>query len=433
MEEANQVLGKREQLSVAFSTEQGYHAFLWRTKGGGMLHELNDQPKLFNVSPRDREPLLVWIETALLKSGCRIIYRSSARKAPFRFTFETPVGERLGIIAYAFLANSTMTKNRPADEHRFQVKYGAKTGEENVLWQDPYGLYTTLFFGIDPELGIFVGADPVLHSPTKFFISIEFKNSHVQEILRKNWHAWERERRSSNFDSPIEVLVGGTAEAFLNYIKFEREALCEDQGHRQLIAERIPGQQEIILPEEAVIAVPTLEINRLHSLAQEFELSEFEVLDLIGQQRRLKMAVRGWVAEKHLYKELEAIPGVEDLAHLDEEGGPDLRLRFEGSRPLAIECKNVLRLTTKNNEPRMDFQRTRASKFDPCSRYYGIDDFDVVAACLHAVTEKWQYKYIVPSDLAGHKSCIGKLSNNVKVDDKWTSKAQEVLRIAAGR
>jgi hypothetical protein len=41
---------------------------------------------------------------------------------------ETPAGERTGIVAYAFLANNTPTKNRPKDEHRFQIKYGGDLG-----------------------------------------------------------------------------------------------------------------------------------------------------------------------------------------------------------------------------------------------------------------------------------------------------------------
>jgi len=124
------------------------------------------------VLARDREPLIAFIVDALERDGCRIIHRPLGDQAPFRITFETPSGERLGIIAYAFLANTKLTRNRPQDEHRFQVKYGSKDGKLHALWQDPFGLYVTLFLGINPEQGFFVGADPVLHSPTKFFISV---------------------------------------------------------------------------------------------------------------------------------------------------------------------------------------------------------------------------------------------------------------------
>ncbi len=73
-------------------------------------------------------------------------------------------------MAYAFFANSQPTRNRPPDEHRFQVKYSSKTKGLHRLWQDPYMLYTTLLVGIDPERGIFVGADPVLHSCANYQI-----------------------------------------------------------------------------------------------------------------------------------------------------------------------------------------------------------------------------------------------------------------------
>ena len=110
------------------------------------------------------------------------------------------------------------------------------------------------------------------------------------------------------------------------------------------------------------------------------------------------------------------------------EGQPDVRLRFERGRWLRIECKNVLRQTAAGNVPRVDFQRTRAAKSDPCSRYYRPGDFDVVAACLHAVTEKWEFRYVLPSHLEPHGKCRGKLASNVRVDGRWTEDAQTVLR-----
>ena len=191
----------------------------------------------YRVLARDRQPLVDFIVEAMRGAGCRMLHIPPANVAPFRFTFETPAGERLGIIAYAFLANSKETKNRPKDEHRFQVKYGSKgDGKQQPIFHDPYSLYTTLFLGINPEQGFFVAADPWLHNPTKFFISIEFKEDEAGAVLKNGWSAWERDRRSGS-DEPIEVLVGGTAEHFLRYVYFERDALREDQGHRHWLAE----------------------------------------------------------------------------------------------------------------------------------------------------------------------------------------------------
>jgi len=112
----------------------------------------------FSVSRRQKEPLLVFILSSLESCGCRILRYSGAGEAPFRIGFEAPDGERIGIIAYAFFAHSRVTRNRPADEHRFQVKYGPNTGELHELWQDPFGLYTTqtehweLTFALTSEL-----------------------------------------------------------------------------------------------------------------------------------------------------------------------------------------------------------------------------------------------------------------------------------------
>jgi hypothetical protein len=370
--------------------------------------------RTYRVSSGDRKPLLDFMLQALHGAGCRILFSSPPSEAPFRITFETPQGERLGIVAYAFLANSRLTKNRPADEHRFQLKYGSKDGLLHDLWQDPFGLYTTLLVGINPELGFFVGGDPVLHSPTRLFISIEFKQHQVDQILDKGWHVWERERKKAP-EEPVEVLVGGRPESFLSYVRLEREALGEDQGHRHLLAEK------------ALQHRPTV-----HQLTREFELSETEVLDLIESAHRLKVAVRGSVAEEHLFRQLRTLPEIRSCVHLTGDG-PDLRVRLAGGRELTIECKNVLRKQDREGQARLDFQRTRAAKSDPCSRYYSPGDFDVVAACLHAITERWEFRFALPTGLEPHAKCPGKLSSNVHIDGRWSKDPLQALRAAALR
>ncbi|HET8798561.1 MAG TPA: hypothetical protein VFO89_12785 [Thermoanaerobaculia bacterium] len=391
--------------------------------------EPNETYKTYRVSRHHRQPLLTFITEALEACGCRIIRASDAGTAPFRISFATPEDERMGIVAYAFLANSRLTTNRPVDEYRFQLKYGSKVGGAHEIWQDPYGLYTTLLVGISPSEGFFVGADPVLHNPTKHFISIELKKRNVEAILEAGWTSWERERRSGSHD-PIEVLVGGRPKSFLDYVRFERDAVGEDQGHRQLLAER---QKERRLPSPPIGHGSSPSPEYVHELTRELELTEIEVLDLITRARRLKMAVRGWVAEEHLFRKLRGVRGVTDCERLDIEGGADISLRFEGSDPLVVECKNVLRQTLKDGRPRVDFKRTRTSLSDPCTRYYGIDDFDVVAACTHAVTQRWEYSFNLPRLMDPHRTCRGKLSDKVVIDDRWTSDIRGILGKAARR
>jgi len=366
---------------------------------------------------------------ALEACGCQIIRASDPDVAPFKISFTTPEGERMGILAYAFFANSELTKNRPDDEYRFQLKYGPKTGEMQEIWQDAYGLYTTLLLGISPKERFFVGADPVLHNPTKHYISIEFKERHVAAIQKTGWTSWERDRRSGSHE-PVEVLVGGKPKSFLDYIRFEREAVGEDQGHRQLLAEL---QKDRRLPQPQIIAAEGAPAGYVHELSQELELSEVEVLDLIASARRLKMAVRGWVAEEHLYRMLRKVRGVSDCQRLDIEGGADISLRYRGSDPLLVECKNVLRETRKDGLARLDFQRTRASKADPCTRYYSKNDFDIVAACLHSVTQRWEYSFSLTSSLDAHAKCQGKLSERVVLDTRWSQDIRGILGQAVGQ
>lgn len=387
----------------------------------------------FSVKRSAREPLVRWMLEALELAGCRILHFSEPDRAPFRITFETPMGERMGIVAYAFFANSKEIKNRPPDEHRFQVKYGSEDGRHHEIWQDPFELYTTLFFGINLDEGFFVAADPVLHSPTRFFISLEFKERDAEAILERGWTSWERTKKDQHHNEyPREVLVGGTQEHFLRLIRFERAAKGLDPGHRQLLAEKIADKPEILRPSIAIETGKTLETHVPHAVAEELELSQAEILDLIQSAPRLKMAVRGWVAEAHLEKQLATVPGIEECVRLEEEGGADLRLRYRGSRPLHVECKNVLRQRLADGTIKLDFQRTRASKEDPCSRFYAPEDFDLVAACLHSCTERWEFRYAPTRGLDPHKNCPGKLSNLVRIDDRWIEDVTRVLAAAAG-
>jgi hypothetical protein len=389
----------------------------------------------FGVSPHGRAPLLEFIEDALRAGNCAIVHRSSDKEAPFRISFVTPWGERMGIIAYAFTANARLTKNRPSNEHRFQVKYGSKDGRLHSLWQDPFGLYTTLFLGINPENGFFVGADPVLNSPTRFFISKEFKQEHVNEVLTSGWHAWERDQRRAQVADPVEVLVGGTREHFLRYVLFEREVRGEDQGHRQLVAERFAN--ETLHPSASALTVgqgpmPWVSSERMHALEKEFELGSGDILELIAQAPRLKMAVRGWVAERHLQEALSAIEEVRVVEPLEQDGQPDFRVEMRGGRrAILVECKNVLRTTDRYGHPRVDFMRTRASPTDPCSRYYSTADFDVLAACLHASTERWEFAARPTIEMPAHRTCAGKLDNRLVVDERWHRDLAAVLSAAA--
>jgi len=230
---------------------------------------------------------------------------------------------------------------------------------------------------------------------------------------------------------PIEVLVGGTRETFLDLVRFERAAAGLSPGDRQLL-----GEKRALIEATRKDAEFSASVNlaAMHPLLREFELSADEVLELIATAKRLKMAVRGWVAEEHLCSTLARVDGITHCERLDDEGGPDLLIRYMDGPNLTVECKNVLRVPNKTkNLPRIDFQRTRAAKGDPCSRYYAPIEFDVVAGCLHAITEQWEFRYAIPSTLDAHQKCPGKLASNVLVDERWLSDPRAVFEAAAAQ
>lgn len=393
----------------------------------------------YSVNAVARRPLVEYMTSALMDAGCSIIHSSSPDRAPFVIAFETPSGERLGIIAYAFLATRTPTKNRPSDERSFQIKYGGKESYQDnnshELWQDPLGMFTTLLVGIDLENGFCVSADPIVHSPTKFFIRVEFKDEHAEAIRTRGWHAWERAKRTTPIDAPrVETLIGATKAKFLDLIRFERAARGLDPGNRLILGEG----HAFSLPKSAAFPrsgnTLVMHLAEVHPLVKQFGMPSDEILDLIDSARRLKMAVRGWVAEEHLRSTLANTPGITHCERLDEEGGPDLRVSFKHGPLLTVECKNVAREADKNGHPRIDFQRTRAAKGNPCSRYYEPTEFDVVAACLHAVTSEWDFRYALPTSLPVHKTCEGRISSNIRVNEHWSVAPQDVfLSIYAAR
>jgi hypothetical protein len=379
--------------------------------------------KSYSVSRSDKEPLRTFILEALEMRQCRIVHASEADRAPFYVVFDTPTGERHGVLIYAFFANTKQIKSRPPDEHRFQVKYGGNLRGVLEIAIDPHKLITTLFLGIDIAEGIFVAADPQMNTPAPMSRSIEFKREHVEVIQQNSWTAWERDRRpGKSKDRPTailedfrtEILVGGRQERLLDLIALERIAGGLDPGERHLIADKLRDIKSDAASDS-------------HSVLRELEISSEALFDLIDTTGRLKMAVRGWVAEKHLFDALKDVKGVSECKRLVADGEPDISLRWKGGAPLLIECKNTLRTTYADGRPKVDFQRTRASKGDPCSRYYRPGDFPILAACLHAVTEKWEFRFALTADLEPHKECHGRITNMIGVAEPIFSESAEKM------
>ncbi len=295
--------------------------------------------KVYSVSARDKEPLLQFIRDALEQRGCTIQHVSPANRAPFHIVVDLPGGERLSVLAYAFRANFKETKNRPPDEHRFQIKYGGDLEGVLDVAIDPLGVTTTIFFGIDLERGIFIAADPRMNDPSPMSRSIWFKTANVEAILQDGWSAWERDRhepktttrRAAEFDPDVrtEVLIGGRQERLLDLLMLERVARTVDRG----IARGLdPGERHLLADKFRELPGKAATGKISHALLDELGLAPEALLDLISSASRLKMAVRGWVAESHLESYLNGIDGVSECARLQGDGKPDISLRWKGGK-----------------------------------------------------------------------------------------------------
>lgn len=365
-----------------------------------------------------RAEQVAFVADALERSGCRIDRMPDPTLAPFVFAARMPWGEPLDLICYAFLANKYRQRGRPTDEHRFQVKYGSEFDRFHAIYLPQKPGEVTLMFGVHLEEGVLVAVDPAMHNPTWFSRSVEFKTAHVEEIKRAGWCGWERERswarrkRLPLENYQTEVLLGLLPERFARYVLLEKQATGIPPGERLLLIER--GK---------------LSLDEPHALEVELGLSKDEILDMIEDAKRLRVAVRGRAAEKHLGRLLASVPAIESVTEIDEDGKPDFVVGYRG-KPVRIECKITLR-RRHQGRPKVDFQKTRASKADPCSRYYRPEQLEVLAACLHPITEHWDFKFCPTSALAPHPKCTGHLSQHVLVNGGWSDSVLAALDAVA--
>jgi len=161
-----------------------------------------------------------------------------------------------------------------------------------------------------------------------------------------------------------------------------------------------------------------------HPLESQYGLSSAELLDAVNARFRLKVALEGAVAEVQMEKKIQSLVGgivVRYEAH-DLDGHPDFSIWLPGRvRPLLAECKNVRESGKLGGEAyreggkivayKVETQKTRAGTGDPTSRFYGVEQFDILGVCLGKKTGNWSdFVFARTMDLAGHKTHVGKLS-----------------------
>jgi hypothetical protein len=358
------------------------------------------------------------IEQAVRRSGGRVLTSTGPNRAPLFLGIEGTEGDRLGLCAYVFLANHEKTKNRPADEHRLQVRYGDvsdATWREQVhsLGFDPLGADVTLVLGAHLEADLIIGLDSLVYDPLPMGISIFFKHADIEQARSSGWHVWERDnisgvRRSTpRTEQRVETLLALKPERFLDYVRFERDALSLGFD---------PALRFRAAHDGAYVG----RTSGLHTLERELSLSGTEILDIIGERPRLGMAVRGGVAERHLQRVLEADAAVVKVDLAQQEGPPDFFITLDGDRGrVAVECKNASPKMYADGTPKVETQKTRASKGDPKSRLYEPSQFDVVAACMFGPWGRWEFHYKRSELLKRDAEFPDRIAAIQRIDDTW--------------
>jgi hypothetical protein len=385
-------------------------------------------PQVYRVV--GREDLHAFLQDSVQRSGVELLYISNSNRAPVYLGIQGENDERFGVLCYPFRCNPAPIKGRPADEHRVQIRYGsARSWVENVhpLGQDLGGVDTTIILGIHLELGLFVGLDPQRYDPLPMGISIEFKDADLIQTAAEGWHVWERENRPgvlrgvARVGEGLETIVGFTPDRLLAYIGFERRAsgLGLDPPLRYRAAEM--ASEDPILPSG----------EGGHTLEAEFDLTSQEILEIIANRTRLTVAVRGGVAEHHLQSYLDSDPEVASAVLIDQDGEPDFDVVLTDGRKVLIECKNVSPNMYADGSPKVEVQKTRSQRGDPAGRFYRPEQFDLVAACLYAVTGRWEFRFKATSNLDRHQKHEDRLAVLHRVDDSWQASAARALDLQA--
>jgi Methylase-associated X1 len=361
----------------------------------------------------------VFVQHAVERAGGRILAASAPNQAPLLLGIEDDRGERVALCAYVFLANRREIRNRPPDEHRLQIRYGdvndaAWRSQDHPVGFDPLSVDVTLVLGAHVERDLLIGLDPLVYDPLPLGISIFFKEAEIDQAQQSGWHVWERDnisgvrRADPRTALGVETIVGIAPERLLDYVRFERTA----QSLRLDPPLRFRAAQD---------AAETRRPEGIHALEREFALPGKEILDIIRERPRLGMAVRGGVAERHLQKELDRDRDIAKAELGTQEGPPDLFVSLCAGKHITVECKNASPITYADGTPKVETQKTRASKGDPKSRLYEPKQFDVVAACMYGPWGRWEFRYKRSDMLERDETYPERIAAIQRVDDTWAN------------
>ena len=161
-----------------------------------------------------------------------------------------------------------------------------------------------------------------------------------------------------------------------------------------------------------------------HPLEIAYGLSATEILDAVSKRFRLRAALEGAVAEVQMERKIQVLLGslIDRYISHDLDGQPDFSIWLPGmDKPLRAECKNIRESSKEGGEAyreggkivayKVETQKTRASQGDATSRYYGIDQFEILGVCMGKKTGKWtDLVFAKVADLQRHAKYPNKLA-----------------------
>ena len=371
-------------------------------------------PKLYRVN-RERQAVVDVLERAVVASGGRVVYSSFREQqvAPVYLGAEDGQGRRYGMLIYPFTTTRVATTNRPAGEHRAQVRFGDPVrarDEVNRVARDVAGVDVTLVLTVDAEREFIVGLDPLVYEDLPMGISVYYRDRHIEAAAEHGWAVWERRktggRRRESWEG-LETLVGFGPERLLDYVRFEARAtaLGLDPGLRATLAETFTSP------------------SGPHDLEVLFGVDAATILDIVETNFRLGVAVRGGVAEHHLHRLLRDDPAVVGVRAIDADGQPDFEVDLSNGRRVLVECKTASQARYADGDFKVEAQKTRDSG---AGRKYSFDQFDVLAACLFSATGRWEFRFRWAVDLAPWPQDPSRMAAIQRIDSSWVSTLGEL-------
>lgn len=375
---------------------------------------------------QNRADLHDFLLHAVEMSGGRVLYASDPGRAPVYLGVQLDSDERIGMLVYPFRVTHNTITNRPSDEVRGQLRYGSEESwkREHPVGRDIAGVDVTMILGIDLAAGVILGLDANLWDPLPMGISFYAKTTEIEQAKEHGWHVWEKVNRGGNkrteARSPtnLETVVAFAPDRLIDYARLERRSTSMrlDPPLRFAAA---TAMDERALPNEP---------QSRHVLEEQFALTSEQILDIIGGRNRLSVAVRGGVAEYHLEQQLTGASGIASVERLDVDAMHDFDITLDDGTFLRVECKNASPKTSTDGRFKVEVQKTRASKGDPASRFYAVDGFDVVAACLFSPTGRWEFRFGLTADMARHKDFSNRLAPIQTITDNWTDNLPAIRR-----